>query len=148
MILSRRKIISQNLVQYILDRNYQISKYGVFFTLNRVFAYTSSGIIDFDNTFQELPYLKEIDFDEDFTLHLKQGVYCIEFNERVALPPNLVGMLQARKALLRAGASVEGHILPPGYSGQVSCLLNVHNPMGLKVTKHARLGQWIFMEME
>jgi len=147
MLISKKEIESSHLIDYMLDKTYQLDNCGVYFTLNKIKTFESGGRVDFDTLSQRHPCLKEVPFNDDFTIDLQAGTYYIEFNERIALTPQIAGVFHSRKALIKAGAFIQTYMVNPSYTGFVSGILEVRNPHGIKITKHARLGKWVFLEV-
>lgn len=147
MIISGSKVFKNQYVSYILDASFQVRTTGIYFTLGKIYSFEGSGVIDFDRSFQQLPHRKELLFNPDFSIELAQGTYYIEFNEKVSIPGDIMGIFLQRKDIIKTGISVTAAMLNPFYKGTVGALLRVENPKGVKLIKHARLGQWIFLKL-
>lgn len=146
MVLSGRKIVELGLVQNMLDSEQQIQPAGVDFTLKRISNLESEGIIDFDNTRRILPSYKEIPFKTD-TIHLAPKAYLVEFNETVAMPSNIIGIMRTRSSVFRSGATLTAGIIDPEYVGAIGALLQVWNEHGISLARNAKLVQWVFAEV-
>lgn len=146
MVLSGRKIVELGLVQNMLNSEQQVQPAGVDFTLKRVSNLESEGIIDFDNTRRTLPNYKEISFKKG-TLHLPPGAYLVEFNETVALPFNIIGIMRTRSSVFRSGATLTAGIIDPEYVGAIGALFQVWNEHGISLARNAKLAQWLFAEV-
>ena len=59
-----------------------------------------------------------------------------------------MGQVFVRSSLFRSGALVSAGVMDSGYSGAVGGLLQVLNPLGLRLYRDARLAQIIFHEMK
>lgn len=147
MITPGQIIFNKQFVSYILDTDFQIRKSGVYFTLAKIYTFEGQSVIDFDKSSQKLSPKKELHFNSNFAINLEKGAYYIEFNERVSTPSNLLGIFSPRKDLLKAGVCVSAFMVNPNFSGNVGAILNVLNPHGVVLHKHARLGQWIFFQI-
>jgi len=146
LVLSGQKIIELGLVKNLLDKETQVQPAGIDFTLKRLSTFESDGVIDFDNTKRLLPKYKEINFENDI-VNLQIGAYLVEFNETVALPLNIIGIMRTRSSVFRSGANLNAGIIDPGYNGAIGALLQVWNNHGISLHKNAKLAQWIFAEM-
>ena len=136
------------LVQGMLDPEVQIQQCGVDLTVAKVFSFSGDGVLDFDNKKRKLPDYAEVkpqaDGAEVFWL-LEKGVYHIAFNERIALPKNIAGLLMPRSSALTCGIVQHTAVWDPGYEGRSFFHAEVSRPV--KIFRNARLGQMIFLRL-
>ena len=81
------------------------------------------------------------------SLLLPKGSYLVEFNEHVAVPLDLMGQIFVRSSLFRSGALISAGVMDAGYEGAVGAMLQVVNPLGLRLYRDARLAQIVFHRM-
>ncbi|MFH0836069.1 MAG: deoxyuridine 5'-triphosphate nucleotidohydrolase, partial [Candidatus Micrarchaeota archaeon] len=109
MILSKqeiaRRIIEENLVSDFIDLKTQLQPASVDLTLAKVFA-LKQGALDFDNSERVLSEGVEVQPDENGWLELKKGAYRVQFNETIALAPDLAALSMSRSSLPRCGCVV------------------------------------------
>jgi dUTP pyrophosphatase len=148
MVIPGQTVFNKQYVSYILDTHFQVRKSGIYFTLSKIYTFESGGVIDFDTASQKISTRKEMQFNPNFSITLPKGAYYVEFNERVSTPSNVVGIFQPRRDLLKAGSTISAFMINPHYTGNVGAVLNVYNENGITLIKHARLGQWVFFEIE
>lgn len=146
LVLSGQKIVELGLVHNLQDKELQVQKAGIDFTLKRLSIFESAGTIDFDNTRRLLPKYKEVEFENDM-VSLQPGAYLVEFNETVSLPLCIIGIMRTRSSVFRSGATLTAGIIDPGYSGAIGALLQVWNEDGISLSRNARLAQWVFAEI-
>ncbi len=53
----------------------------------------------------------------------------------------------ARSSLLRCGVSMHTAVWDAGYSGRSQSLMVVHNPLGFRLQKNARIAQLVFLQL-
>lgn len=171
MILPGRAVFTRQIVQGLLSAKSQVQPCGIDLSLKRVLAWTSVGVVDFDNkhrktaTTTELPFEKGVDASE-LRMHLVPGAYLVEFNETIDVPLDVMGSLFVRSSLFRSGALVSAGVMDSGYKGTIGefvCLkmasrrpddvvsggmLQVVNPHGLTLFKDAKLAQFVFHQMK
>lgn len=155
MIIPGRIVFNRSIITHLRAPTHQIQPCGIDLTLKRVLKWTSPGTIDFDNTHRKTSQTSEIPFqttpdelpDEAPSLHLPHGSYLIEFNERVAMPLDLMGQIYVRSSLFRSGALVHAGVMDSGYAGPVGAMLQVVNPAGLVVLRGAKMAQMVVSEM-
>lgn len=140
-------LISQGLVESMIDPESQVQMCGVELTLEKIERFLSSGAVAFDNAERKLPKTDEIKFDGSGWADLDPGAYLVTFNEIVSIPRDVAAMARPRSSLLRMGASLETALWDPGYRGRSQSLLVVHNPEGLRLKKNARLMQLVFLRL-
>jgi dUTP pyrophosphatase len=157
MILSGKAVVSRSIIQNLVKRELQIQPCGVDLTLKRVRTWTSAGIIDLDNSHRETAKTEEIKFQHTESetssvkpsglIQLSPGSYLVEFNETVDMPLDIFGQIYVRSSLFRSGALIHAGVMDSGYRGVVGAVLQVVNPMGIRLYEHARLAQMVFQEM-
>ncbi|KAJ6599662.1 deoxyuridine 5'-triphosphate nucleotidohydrolase [Mycena sp. CBHHK59/15] len=153
MILPGRAVFTRQIVQGLLSAKSQVQPCGIDLSLKRVLAWTSVGVVDFDNkhrktaTTTELPFEKGLDASE-LRMHLVPGAYLVEFNETIDVPLDVMGSLFVRSSLFRSGALVSAGVMDSGYKGTIGGMLQVVNPHGLTLFKDAKLAQFVFHQMK
>ncbi|KAJ7085653.1 putative dUTP diphosphatase Dut [Mycena belliarum] len=154
MILPGRAVFTRQIVQGLLSAKSQVQPCGIDLSLKRVLAWTSAGVVDFDNTHRktapttELPFQKGRDAsDSELRMHLGPGAYLVEFNETIDVPLDVMGSLFVRSSLFRSGALVSAGVMDSGYKGAIGGMLQVVNPHGLTLFKDAKLAQFVFHQM-
>lgn len=159
MILPGRIIAQRGVLTNLRSHTHQIQPCGIDLTLKRVLTWTSPGTIDFDNSQRQVARTSELPFESSNTtttttttkptdcLHLPTGSYLIEFNERVAMPLDLMGQIFVRSSLFRSGALVHAGVMDSGYEGPVGAMLQVVNPEGLRVLRGAKVAQMVVSGM-
>ncbi|KAJ5783161.1 hypothetical protein N7457_004935 [Penicillium paradoxum] len=153
MILPGRSLIARSIIRNVQHPTLQAQPCGVDLTLKRVLKWNSPGIIDLDNrlrqtaTTEEIPFPSPENKDVKPYLDLAQGSYLVEFNEAVTVPLDVMGQIFVRSSLFRSGVTIEAGVMDSGYEGAVGALMQVVNPMGLRVYPAARLGQFVFHQM-
>lgn len=146
MIISGNTVIYKNIVKNILNKELQTQPCGIDFTLKKIYKWKSSGIIDYDNKLRKIADKEEILFNDDI-VDIQVGTYLVEFNETVEIPFDIMGQLFIRSTLFRSGAILSAGVMDSGYNGSVGCLLQVVNPYGIKIYKNAKIGQFVFHQM-
>ncbi|KAJ7037108.1 putative dUTP diphosphatase Dut [Mycena alexandri] len=153
MILPGCAVFTRQIVQGLLSAKSQVQPCGIDLSLKRVLAWTSVGVVDFDNkhrktaTTTELPFEKGLDASE-LRMHLVPGAYLVEFNETIDVPLDVMGSLFVRSSLFRSGALVSAGVMDSGYKGTMGGMLQVVNPHGLTLFKDAKLAQFVFHQMK
>jgi dUTP pyrophosphatase len=152
-LLSRPQLIEllkrdPPLVEGIDNPDVQVQPNGIELTLQRVETLKTCGAVAYDNSERVLSRTSPLDFDSDGWIHLNRGAYKVVFNEIVNLPLNIAAIARPRSTLLRCGVNIETAVWDAGYSGRSESLLVVHNPVGFKVRKNARLLQLLFLCLE
>jgi len=135
------------LVEEYLDQNLQLQNNGFDITVRSVASFASPGQLALDNSERTLPQMIELDFGEDEFLSLAAGQYRVVYNEIVHLPKDIVAFGFPRSSLLRCGADMRTAVWDAGYSGRSESLLVVHNIHGLRIKRHARLLQLVFLKL-
>ena|ERR1700761_1406021 len=155
MILPGRLLTLRNIIKKVRSTEIQVQPCGVDLTLRRVLTWTSSGVVDFDNSRRKNAGTKEIPFESDAPanpedpgfIDLSPGSYLVEFNESVDTPLDVMGQVYVRSSLFRSGAMLSAGVMDSGYNGAMGALLQVSNPFGLRLYKNARLAQIVFHEI-
>ena len=92
-----------------------------------------------------LPKFHVQPFGPDDYVHLPQGSYVVTLNEVVNLPGHVMALARPRSSLLRCGVGLHTAVWDAGYHGRSQALLSVHNPIGFRVARDARILQMVFM---
>lgn len=135
------------LVQGLLDEETQVQPNGIDLSLQSVQTFSSAGQLGFVSKDRVLPEMVDIPFLDD-RVHLPAGCYLVTFNEIVNLPLNLMALGRPRSSLLRMGVNVGTAVWDAGYHGRSQSLLVVHHPLGVTLTRDARLIQLVFIELD
>jgi len=120
---------------------------GIDLSVDKIFIFSSFGIIDYTNHERKVSDVTELKFDNDW-LFLRPGVYKVLIKENIKVPDDCLGIALPRSSLVRSGVSVKTGFWDPGYEGKSEVLLTVHNVHGLKLKKGARILQLTFMKLE
>lgn len=118
---------------------------GVDLTIDKIFSFSSYGVIDYDNSERKLSGVEEVSFGDE--VFLPPGAYKVILKEVVKIPEDCVGVGLPRSSLLRCGATIETAFWDPGYEGRSEVLLIVHNPKGIKLKRGARVLQLTFVKV-
>lgn len=175
MILPGATLLPRRILTRTVSPTLQIQPCGVDLTLARVLTWTgAAGAIDFSNTrrctapttvlFPKSHNLAEVQQQQQKknqngcsssdehaktdSIHLSQGSYLLEFNEKVAMPLDCMGQLFPRSSLWRSGAVLHAGVVDAGYEGALGGLLQVLNPAGLRLWENARVAQMVVSMME
>ena len=135
------------LVQDYVNLEEQVQPNGLDLTLREIAMMQTSGKIAKSNAERQLPELSPLVFDGLGYMDLIPGSYVITFNEIVNLPKNVMALGAPRSSLLRCGVNVHMAVWDAGYSGRSRSLMVVHNPMGFRVQKNARIAQLVFFRL-
>ncbi len=125
----------------------QLQPNGFDLTLREVVVMTSAGNIAVANAQRQVSSLKPLAFDAAGFIMLPAGVYLITYNEVVNLPRDVMALAAHRSSLLRCGVSIGTAVWDAGYSGRSQSLMVVHNPLGFRVQKNARMIQLVFFRL-
>ncbi|KAF2833512.1 tannase-domain-containing protein [Ophiobolus disseminans] len=154
MILPGRIVFNRSIITHLRSSQHQIQPCGIDLTLKRVLKWTSTGTIDFDNAHRKTSQTEELPFQttpnakpERDSLHLPHGSYLIEFNERIAMPLDVMGLIHVRSSLFRSGALVHAGVMDSGYAGPIGAMLQVVNSKGLMLLRNAKLAQMVVSEL-
>lgn len=131
------------LVRDMIDPNVQIQQCGVDLSVAKVFSLEGEGVLDFTNEKRKLPEYVEIPSNGDFWL-LNPGTYHIAFNETIALPKDIAGLMLPRSSALVCGIVEHSALWDPGYEGRSFFHVEVSKPV--KIYKNARIAQIIFLK--
>jgi dUTP pyrophosphatase len=150
-----KKLVEENsLVKDYVDLESQLTPNGIDLTAGKVYAFDSSGSLDFSNKERILPACRELKAQKDKPedrfgwWRLEKGCYKIVTNETVTLPKTMIGVAFSRSSLLRMGAFVENGVWDAGFSGKSEFILVVENPAGMRLKENARVIQLLFMPIE
>ncbi|KAI1164552.1 dUTPase-like protein [Nemania serpens] len=160
MLVSGASIIKQGIVRNFRSIPQQLQPCGVDVSLRRVLRWTSPATVDFDNTRREAARTAEMPFSangngigaaaetEGAVVKLPQGAYLVEFNETVHIPLDCMGQLFVRSSLWRSGVVLSAGVVDAGYEGSLGALLDVRNPAGVVLYRHAKLAQVVVHRLE
>ena len=135
-------VLKKGLVSNYLNLETQLQPNGFDLTVRSVGRFTSSGVIDFDNSQRRLP-----DIEVEHKTVLMPGAYSVDFNEKISLPADLMGICVHRSSVMRCGAAAVCGFFDAGYSGFGKTLLTVYNPNGLVLMANARVSQMVFFRL-
>ncbi|KAI0971039.1 dUTPase-like protein [Xylaria arbuscula] len=165
MLVSGASIIKQGIVQNLRSIPQQLQPCGIDVSLRRVLKWMSPATVDFDNARRQAAKTAEMPFsannigaawsgaaaDADETegaVKLLQGAYLVEFNETVNIPLDCMGQLFVRSSLWRSGVVLSAGVVDAGYAGSLGALLDVRNPAGVVLYKHAKLAQVVVHRLD
>ena len=143
----RQLIETQQLITGYIDLEKQLQPSGFDLSLGGVEEYLGNGSVDFTNEERRIAETKLLRPNSAGWYMLPQGCYLLVYNETIKMPLDLVALARTRSTVLRNGASVETAVWDPGYHGQSSSLLVVHNPWGIKLKVNARVAQLVFFRV-
>ena len=129
------------------DLDIQLQPNGVDLTVSEVRQLTSAGEVKAGPEPASIPDSRALRFDDDGVIHLPRGAFLVQLNEVVNLPHDIMALARPRSSLLRSGASVHTAVWDAGYRGRSQVLLTVHNPLGYRVARDARVVQMVFMAL-
>lgn len=135
------------LVEGWLSLEEQVQPCGFDLTVGSVAAMTTAGQIARTNATRKVSDLTSLAFDAQGFVDLSPGVYTITYNEVVNLPNNIMALAAHRSSLLRCGVTVGTAVWDAGYCGRSQSLLVVHNPLGFRLQKNARVTQLVFFHL-
>jgi dUTP pyrophosphatase len=144
-----RRLIKKTppLIEGYINLDEQVQTNGFDLTLRDVAELQTAGKIAVTNSRRVLSELAPLAFDSAESIELAPGSYMITYNEIVHLPKNLMALGRPRSSLLRCGVNVGTAVWDAGYEGRSQSLLIVHNPLGFRVQKNARVAQLVFFEL-
>ena len=151
-VLSRGQIlelINQQppLVEGWLDLDEQVQANGFDLTLREVALLQSKGRIAASNRQRLVSDLAPLVFDGLGFIDLMPGPYIITYNEVVHIPRDVTALAAPRSSLLRCGVTVGAAVWDAGYEGRSQSLLVVHNPLGFRLQRNARVLQLVFFRL-
>ena len=144
-----RKLIDANppLITGYVDLELQLQPNGFDLSLSEIAAFSTTGMIDFNNQERRLADTQPLDFGSDGKIRLTPGCYLVTFNETVNIPENITALAAPRSSLLRCGVNMNNAVWDAGYRGRSQSQLVVHNPYGFTLMRNARLLQLVFFEL-
>ena len=144
-----RKLVQAQppLVEDWLNLEEQLQPNGFDLTLRDVAMLQTAGAIPVDNRQRQVSTLAPLVFDSLGYIDLIPGPYLITYNEVVHLPKNVMALAAHRSSLLRCGVTVGTAVWDAGYEGRSQSLLVVHNPLGFRLQKNARIIQLVFFQL-
>ena len=144
MILPKKQLVSRGVISGVHE--IQMQPAGIDLSLKEVYAFASSGAVDFDNSQRKIADVALIQFEEEW-VHLAKGCYKVVYNEIVKIPIDCVALGYPRSSLIRNGAHVGCAVWEPGYEGRSESLLIVENENGIKLKRNARVVQLVFVQL-
>ncbi len=125
----------------------QVQPNGFDLTLCEVALLQSSGRITVKDSQRLVADLAPLMFDGLGFIDLVAGTYIITYNEIINLPKNIMALGRPRSSLLRCGVTIGTAVWDAGYRGRSQSLMVVHNPLGLRLERNARVLQLIFFKL-
>ena len=135
------------LIEDAVSLDEQVQPNGVDLTLREVALLQSAGTIAASNAQRQVSELALLAFDGLGFIDLIPGGYIVSYNEIVHLPRDIMALGRPRSSLLRCGVTIGTAVWDAGYSGRSQSLLVVHNPLGIRLQKNARLMQLVFFQL-
>jgi dUTP pyrophosphatase len=135
------------LIEGWIDLAEQVQPNGFDLSVRDIASLDSSGTIAATNAGRSVSKARTLLFDEAGFIELSQGVYLITYNEVVHLPANVMALARPRSSLVRCGVDVGTAVWDAGYSGRSQSSLVVHNPLGFRLQKNARVAQLVFFTL-
>ncbi len=152
-ILSKRQIqelLEQKppLIEDYINLSEQLQPNGFDLTLREIALIQSQGRITVENRERLISNLAPLVFDGLGFIDLVAGIYIITYNEIVHLPSDIMALGRPRSSLLRCGVTIGTAVWDAGYFGRSQSLMVVHNPLGVRLERNARILQLIFLKLE
>ncbi len=138
MIIDPREAL--NIIKPVLPD--QIQQAGIDLTLDTIYRFKGSGVLDFDNSKRKIAETEIIEFKE--YVDLNPGPYKIRFTEYFEIPNDTIGILFPRSTLLRNGCTINSGLFDPGFKGYGEVLLIAFNP--IRLYKKARIAQIVLFK--
>ncbi len=135
------------LIESFISLLEQLQPNGFDMTLRDINKLISSGDMGRGADHRKLSTTQQLEFDSAGWVDLAAGPYLITFNEIVNLPLDIMALGRPRSSLLRSGVSIHTAVWDAGYRGRSQALMVVHNPLGYRLQKDARLMQLVFFRM-
>ena len=88
----------------------------------------------------------ELTPNEDGFYNLDEGVYIVQYGERISIPTDHVGLVLPRSRMMRCGISVETAVWDAGYEGGGEGALRVGQEV--EVAEDMRIAQLILFQTE
>jgi len=148
----RTLITEKKLVVGFIDLEKQLTPNGFDLSVREVYAFDSSGGLDFSNARRILPVCRAVvaqrtAADDKGWWELAPGAYKVVTNETVTLPCDMIAFAFPRSSLLRMGAGVQTGVWDAGFSGVSEFLVTVFNQHGVRLQRDARVVQLVFARM-
>jgi len=135
------------LVEGYLNLAEQLQPNGFDLTLREIAMVQSQGRITVKNSQRLVSDLAPLTFDGLGFIDLIAGIYIITYNEIVHLPRDIMALGRPRSSLLRCGATIGTAVWDAGYFGRSQSLMVIHNPLGMRLERNARVMQLIFFKL-
>jgi dUTP pyrophosphatase len=133
------------LVRDWLDLDAQLQPNGFDLTLQSISRHLGRGQVGRSNADRVLSDLEPVAFDQAGWVDLAHGIYHVAYNEVVALPLTVMAFGRPRSTLNRIGVTIHTAVWDAGYEGRSTSLLSVLNPAGVRLQRHARVLQLVFV---
>ena len=151
-VLSRKDILhlmeqKPPLMEGYISLEEQVQPNGIDLTLREIAMLQSAGTIGVSNSQRVISGLAPLVFDGLGYVDLVPGAYIITYNEIVNLPKNVMALGAPRSSLTRCGVSVHTAVWDAGYSGRSQSLMVVHNHLGFRLQRNARIMQLVFLRL-
>lgn len=135
------------LVEGYINLAEQLQPNGFDLTLRQIALVQSQGRIAMQNSQRLVSDLAPLVFDGLGFIDLVTGTYIITYNEIVHLPKDIMALGRPRSSLLRCGVTIGTAVWDAGYFGRSQSLMVVHNPLGIRLERNARMLQLIFFKL-
>lgn len=121
---------------------------GIELSVDEVYEFKTWGSIGASNQSRVIPEGVEVRADEGGRWTLNRGAYRVRMREVVHIPLDVFAVGKPRSSMLRCGVSVETALWDSGYEGRSEVLMVVHNPVGFRLERGARILQLVFFKLE
>jgi dUTP pyrophosphatase len=135
------------LLEDYIDLAAQLQPNGFDLTIRELALPQTSGRITVSDSQRAVAVLAPLTFDGMGFIELMPAAYIVTFNEIVTLPTNVMALATPRSSLLRCGVAINTAVWDAGYSGRSQALMVVHNPMGFRLQRNARIAQMVFFKL-
>ena len=129
--------------QYIDVGEGSVQPNGVDLSVDSIFQFDpwDEGVIFGDGVF--IPD-RELVSDVNGLYSLEKGTYIVQYNEKVEIPEDCIGLVLPRSSLMRCGSNIDTAVWDSGYNGIGLGRLDVGNR--IQIERGARVAQMIFIE--
>ena len=149
-MLSGDEILRSDIVRLAQDgetRAAHVQPNGIDLSLNGVWRFAAAGALGRTGAERVLPPREAVVCGPDGWFELEAGSYGVGYVEWVALPPECGGLCFPRSSLLRMGVHVPTAVWDAGYAGRGEGLLEVTNPLGVRLQHRARVVQLVVFRL-
>ncbi len=142
----------KNSIFGIISEKHQLSTYHVELTVQKIFAVTSPGALDFGGSEYLSANLSELqprkrEGEKYGWWQLPAGIYLLEMNESIDTDEDVIGIISTLPRLIEAGGYVQNITLSAEELKRIKVLL-VSPLSGLKIKENARLLKLILYSIE